>query len=578
MKAIFRTLCAVLLCGALLVGTLGCAKDQVDPEPPTPSSSDTDPSTSDPTDTDPSTSDPTDSDPLLPDDSEPDSSDPGDWDDPGSWDDSIGETGNLNGILKNIRQRDDAQDAKTTINALDPMNSKGGAQKEADALRTKILSSSDTLKITGTTYYFSPGGDDDNDGTSPTRPLRSLDMLERMELKAGDGVLLERGSVFRISSTVRLVSGVSYGAYGKGDKPQIWGSEKNYAGHALWKPYTVKNFWVADYTRLDAGIMVFDHGKSVGRKQYYLQQLRANGDFYHDASGLLYLYSETDPNKYESIEIGSKMTMMAIPDGAKDITIENLYLKYTGAHGIQSSGSNKNIHIRNCVLGWIGGSIQGQDNDVAQRFGNAIEFWNSAEDSSVENCWVYQTFDAALTIQGHRTFKNISFKDNLLEYNNFNIEWWISSSGPQDRGIENFSVTGNIMRFSGYGWGSNYRKDLGRDAHINAGAGDKTIPVFKNYIVTGNIFDCAYTYMIGDFWDSTLWMTVQKEYHVSENTFYQRDRTGNNWLYGKVGNGAIGFGVRAENVNPSTASSQTELEAAVSKFDSSPKLVKWLDN
>ena len=73
-------------------------------------------------------------------------------------------------------------------------------------------------------------------------------------------------------------------------------------------------------------------------------------------------------------------------------------------------------------------------------------------------------------------------------------------------------------------------------------------------------------------------MTVQKEYHVSENTFYQRDRTGNNWLYGKVGNGAIGLGVRAENVNPSTASSQTELEAAVSKFDSSPKLVKWLDN
>ena len=203
MKAVFRTLCAVLLCGALLVGTLGCAKDKDDPKPPTPSSSDTDPSTSDPTD----------SDPLLPDDSEPDSSDPGDWNDPSSWDDSIGETGNLNGRLKSIRQRDDAQDAKTTINALDPMNGKGGAQKEADALRAKILSSSDTLKITGTTYYFSPGGDDDNDGTSPTRPLRSLDMLERMELKAGDGVLLERGIVFRISSTVRLLSGVSYGAY-----------------------------------------------------------------------------------------------------------------------------------------------------------------------------------------------------------------------------------------------------------------------------------------------------------------------------------------------------------------------------
>ena len=42
------------------------------------------------------------------------------------------------------------------------------------------------------------------------------------KIKAGDAVLLKRGDIFR-GNLVSAKSGVSYGAYGEGDKPCIYG-------------------------------------------------------------------------------------------------------------------------------------------------------------------------------------------------------------------------------------------------------------------------------------------------------------------------------------------------------------------
>ena len=65
------------------------------------------------------------------------------------------------------------------------MNGKGGADKEAAQLKKQILNADDNLQITGTGYYFSEHGSDDNDGLSPEAPFRSIKKLEWAALNAG---------------------------------------------------------------------------------------------------------------------------------------------------------------------------------------------------------------------------------------------------------------------------------------------------------------------------------------------------------------------------------------------------------
>ena len=80
----------------------------------------------------------------------------------------------------------------------------------------------------GTKYYFSENGLSSNDGLSPETPKNSLfDLEHNIQLKPGDVVLFERGSMFRGTITAR--TGVTYSAYGEGAKPIICGSTEDYA-------------------------------------------------------------------------------------------------------------------------------------------------------------------------------------------------------------------------------------------------------------------------------------------------------------------------------------------------------------
>ena len=492
-------------------------------------------------------------------------------------------TGSLNGTITNKYQRDDIDVKNVKFVRNEPMAGKGGAEKEADALRKKILSAPDNLKITGTKYYFSPGGDNDNNGTSPNTPFRTLDMLDRITLQSGDGVLLERGSVFRISATIYPVDGVSYGAYGKGKKPEIWGSEQNYAGQGLWSPHNIKNIWALHYVSNDVGIVLFNYGEAYAHKRFSIRNLNKDLDFYYDTNGFLYLYSTTDPNtRFKSIEIGAKRSLFGVPAGAKDITVDNLCFKFTSGHALNTAGNTKNITITNCEFGWIGGAIMVNDGNARERYGNAIEFWNSAENSLVQNCWIYNVFDAGITIQGYGYFKNTTFNENLIEYTAFSIEWWhgnVGQQSPENTGIENFKITNNIIRFPGYGFESAYRIDSGRDAAIVAGSliGQKDIPIFKKYVVTGNIFDGAYTSMIVDMWAPDAWKRVKSEYKFIGNSYYIGDRTGKNWLYGNKGNQVLAFGSNDGIAEFIKANNQKEFKSAIAVIDKQPKKVKWLN-
>ncbi len=375
--------------------------------------------------------------------------------------------------------------------------------QQAETKRQSILKEKDTVKATGSgkTYYISPKGDDANAGTSKDRPWRTTKNLQNHStFKAGDAILFERGGVYR-NVSVHLTSGVSYGAYGTGAKPCLYGSAQNYADKSLWKSTAKENVWrikVSDI-KVDIGNLVFDHGKQFGLKMLK-NTLTVDYQFYHDMTkGYVYLYlAAGNPGEvYSDIELCAKNHILYTKGSyaAKDITIENLCIKYTGAHGIVVQSGNgmeaKNITVRGCEIGWIGGSML----DARVRYGNGIELNGGVDGALIEDNWIYQCYDAGYTNQGKPCYhKHIAVQDNLIEYNPYNIEVWTAQEIGKG-GTENCAYKNNLLRFAGYGFGTLNRVGSNTSVVGNISFYDYVVPC-KNTVITGNVFDCSYRYLV----------------------------------------------------------------------------------
>lgn len=449
----------------------------------------------------------------------------------------------------------------------DFMSGKGGAEKNAISVRQSIVNAKDALNVSGTKYYFSSNGNDLNDGKSPQTALKSPSRITRLSLKAGDAVLFERGSIFRLDEGISLQSGVSYGAYGSGNKPEFWFSIKNYGGSNLWTKTSTANVWQVTYNYPEAGILVINDGALVGNKVFSMTKMQKNGDFYSDGKGTLYFYSKSDPNKYADIEISSGGSFGGATQNVSNITVENLCIKYTSGHGFGFVGAN-NVTIRNCVLGWIGGAVHHPGTGDTTRLGNAIEFYNNSSNLTIENNWIYQVYDTGITFQGDRgPFKNVSFKGNLIEYCTMAIEVWNRNKDDEVSAV----IENNHLRFSNYGWGAMPDRG-GRGAHIWSGW--RVGEPYTNFHITvrNNIFDCSYSNIISGAWTPVTSGTM--EYAITGNTYYQRNHIGADDLgYQMKYNAAFFFGVNAVQVD---ANNQAELEQAVKAVDPSAKTIKWL--
>ncbi len=447
----------------------------------------------------------------------------------------------------------------------------GAAIVEADALKAKILGTKDSLSITGTTYYVSENGSDYNNGLTETTPIKSFAKLETLDLKSGDGVLFERGSTFRLPYQYYCVNGVSYGAYGEGEKPKIYGSERNYADASIWHQSLYENVWRVDLTKYsddkkvnaDAGIIVFNGGETVGTKQMNSSALLENGYFYYSVfEQSVYLYCDKgNPGEvYESIEIGRRGGIFKIADNVK---IDNLTLNYTGGHGI-GGGDVDNSSVTNCKIGWIGGSTH-----YDTRYGNGIEFYNGCTNVEISNCWVYQVFDAGITFQGDdetKSYTDIKFAGNLIERCSWSIEWWSGWEKKTVYGfqicdispISNVSFDSNILRLEGYGWSGTTRDP----ASIQGPHGTRTYKNLSNFTVTNNIFDCPNGVFI-DWRQASNPVAAQEGYTMSGNTYCYAD-TEDNAVFNLGANGTT------------YAQNKADLTAAVSLFDKSPSLVEWI--
>ena len=138
-------------------------------------------------------------------------------------------------------------------------------QLQAEAMKQKIRLSPDNIKCIGTVYYVASNGHDSNNGLDIQHPWKSLQKVSGFPLQPGDAVLFKRGDVFR--GQIICHPGVTYAAWGTGNKPVICGWEKNLANPSLWECYDEEHriYHLKDKI-LDCGTLVFNEGEKHSQK------------------------------------------------------------------------------------------------------------------------------------------------------------------------------------------------------------------------------------------------------------------------------------------------------------------------
>ena len=418
--------------------------------------------------------------------------------------------------------------------------------ERAEEMKRRIRGSADEIAVPGATYYVARDGSDENSGTDAAHPWRSLERVSRAALKKGDAIRFRRGDVFR--GQVVCQAGVTYAAYGKGAKPAIYGWEKDLADERLWACVDEKHHIYRLTDRiLDCGTLVFNGGEKhalklipsyvdsrfvcrddqtrvfdMGREMKrdldmfcactaVMTTQMSHGETWPvpdvrcDNRGDLYLRCDAgNPGRvFSSIEALPGRNTMVVGE-REDVAIDNLCLKYCGAHAIGAGGACvRGLRVTNCEIGWVGGTIQhylGTDPNYPEgtrgsvtRFGNGIEIYGGSEDYLCANNYIYQVYDAGITHQyttpaGETCrMSRIRYTGNLIEYCVYSIEYFLSQTKGTDSRMDGLEIDHNFLRFSGYGWGQQ-RHNTWTPAHIKSWTFENPA---HDYSIHDNVFDRA---------------------------------------------------------------------------------------
>ena len=262
---------------------------------------------------------------------------------------------------------------------------------------------------------------------------------------------------------------VTYGAYGEGENPAFSGSvdvsrEENWeavpGSPNVWRCLGPLTTQVCNF--------VFNNAFG-GALKWEREALSARGDWWDSAFGqyevrpeehTVLLYCEENPAKaFQHIEcvlvVHRNLAVMG-----HDIVLENLTFKNNGVHGF--SGTNgKNVIVRNCRFEFIGGCVWSKELRI--RFGNGVEFWNSAENAVIEHCVFYDIFDSGVTHQGEHgkclPAKNLVFRNNLF------VRCGMAAYEQRDVLPLDAQFVGNVCADAGRGF-SHYGTELPRSSEI----------------------------------------------------------------------------------------------------------------
>ena len=121
-----------------------------------------------------------------------------------------------------------------------------------------------------TNYYFSNAGNDNNAGTSPSSPYKTIDKLNTLVLVAGDSILFHCGDVFRgqinIAASGNSSNYIVFASYGSGNKPIISGAN------------TINN-WVLNGNRYEAALTTKPNNFFVNDKEQVIARYPNNNQY-----------------------------------------------------------------------------------------------------------------------------------------------------------------------------------------------------------------------------------------------------------------------------------------------------------
>ena len=138
-------------------------------------------------------------------------------------------------------------------------------RRETDERISRIVNSPDMdIPDTAEVYYVSADGCDCADGKTPETAWKTLDKVNDTPLSPGTVVRFRRGDLWR--GQIRAKTGVTYTAYGTGEKPKLYGSPEDGANPDKWFATDTENIWRYAGWPEDVGTIVFYDGDAHGIK------------------------------------------------------------------------------------------------------------------------------------------------------------------------------------------------------------------------------------------------------------------------------------------------------------------------
>ncbi|MEG1883695.1 MAG: right-handed parallel beta-helix repeat-containing protein [Clostridia bacterium] len=447
--------------------------------------------------------------------------------------------------------------------------------------KNEIQKSTSNYPTDGIVYYVSNSGDDKNDGLSPETVWRTLDKVnsgawgwegklntsefpeflwasehpdEQVSLQGGDAVLFERGGLWR--GQLQTAEGVTYSAYGEGEKPCFYGSPENGAGAEKWTLVEgTTNIWLFHQPVQQCGMIVCDNDTIALRDYayyedgiYYKMASNAvlsweelehlpeltpqgisenlhffceipsvnNGEYCWIAGALYLRCDEGNPGKvFSSMEFatGNNAWNEGMARVRNNVTLDNLSFRY-GMSGIYVHDS-ENAVIRNCAVSYVGGMIisAGGGSDISDRpeecslicSGDAILL--GGVNNIAENNYISNTFDYGVTVEAFSGDPNSPYRSgcrvsgNLLEScsGGLLVVDWNAINNKKDAPVfTDITLSDNVVAYSGCSKWAHYDQRFDENwNYIGEGYGCSELdlwinPGCKDILVENNVFGFGY--------------------------------------------------------------------------------------
>lgn len=388
---------------------------------------------------------------------------------------------------------------------------------KAEEKKQEILNSPTSVTVKGTKYYVSNNGDDNNTGLTPENAWATLKRVNDANysgmLHPGDGVFFERGGLWR--GELRCANGVTYSAYGTGEKPKLYGSPENGTGAGKWILWYNKNdkkIWKFYHDISDCGNIVFNDGEGYANRVFsywngkqavsvsdqshpfdIVEGLEYDLQFYStfddigkykipfwvhdvDSRGPIYLRCDKgNPGElYKSIEFQSSVGIAAgytgiVVCGGNNI-IDNLCVMYRSTIGLDRTFTDNNT-FQNCEVAWIGGGshIIGYNDgymNYVPTSGECIRM--EGNNNTTKNCYVHDSFDGGVTVEFDAGvlpkdfyYKNMTITGNVIERCMSGISVGDHNQDPNARStFGNITISDNYILYSGYVWSCDSHYDF----------------------------------------------------------------------------------------------------------------------